>query len=37
MPFPVSRDKIALVRSFNRFFTRHIGVLGENLLRPRSP
>jgi len=33
MPFPVSRDKIALVRSFNRFFTRHIGVLGENLLQ----
>ena len=28
----VSHDRIAAVRAFNRFFTRHIGVLRENLL-----
>lgn len=32
MPTPVLNDRIAAVRSFNRFFTRHIGVLREGLL-----
>jgi DNA-binding MarR family transcriptional regulator/N-acetylglutamate synthase-like GNAT family acetyltransferase len=32
MPVPAFSDRIAAVRSFNRFFTRHIGVLREGLL-----
>ncbi len=32
MPVPVFDDRIAAVRSFNRFFTRQIGVLREGLL-----
>ncbi|WP_343729740.1 bifunctional helix-turn-helix transcriptional regulator/GNAT family N-acetyltransferase [Duganella sp.] len=32
MPVPVFNDRIAAVRSFNRFFTRQIGVLREGLL-----
>lgn len=32
MPAPILHDRIASVRSFNRFFTRHIGVLREGLL-----
>ena len=32
MSVPVSSDRIAAVRAFNRFFTRHIGVLREGLL-----
>lgn len=32
MAFPVFDDRVAAVRSFNRFFTRHIGVLREGLL-----
>lgn len=32
MPKPLLHDRIASVRSFNRFFTRHIGVLREGLL-----
>ena len=32
MPAPVISDRVAAVRSFNRFFTRQIGVLREGLL-----
>lgn len=32
MPAPVFSDRVAAVRSFNRFFTRQIGVLREGLL-----
>jgi DNA-binding MarR family transcriptional regulator/GNAT superfamily N-acetyltransferase len=32
MPIPVFDDRVAAVRSFNRFFTRQIGVLREGLL-----
>ncbi|MYM85458.1 GNAT family N-acetyltransferase [Duganella sp. FT50W] len=32
MPVPVFSDRVAAVRSFNRFFTRQIGVLREGLL-----
>ncbi|ELX09346.1 putative transcriptional regulator protein [Janthinobacterium sp. HH01] len=32
MPVPVADDRVAAVRSFNRFFTRQIGVLREGLL-----
>ena len=32
MPVPVFNDRVAAVRSFNRFFTRQIGVLREGLL-----
>lgn len=32
MPVPVFDDRVAAVRSFNRFFTRQIGVLREGLL-----
>ncbi|WP_460527240.1 bifunctional helix-turn-helix transcriptional regulator/GNAT family N-acetyltransferase [Chitinimonas naiadis] len=32
MPTPVFSDRVAAVRSFNRFFTRQIGVLREGLL-----
>jgi len=32
MPAPAFNDRVAAVRSFNRFFTRHIGVLREGLL-----
>jgi DNA-binding MarR family transcriptional regulator/GNAT superfamily N-acetyltransferase len=32
MPVPVFHDRVAEVRSFNRFFTRQIGVLREGLL-----
>jgi DNA-binding MarR family transcriptional regulator/GNAT superfamily N-acetyltransferase len=32
MPVPVFKERVAAVRSFNRFFTRHIGVLREGLL-----
>jgi DNA-binding MarR family transcriptional regulator/GNAT superfamily N-acetyltransferase len=32
MSFPVFDDRVAAVRSFNRFFTRQIGVLREGLL-----
>lgn len=32
MPAPILHDRVASVRSFNRFFTRHIGVLREGLL-----
>ena len=32
MPVPVLDDRVAAVRSFNRFFTRQIGVLREGLL-----
>jgi DNA-binding MarR family transcriptional regulator/GNAT superfamily N-acetyltransferase len=32
MPVPVFTDRVAAVRSFNRFFTRQIGVLREGLL-----
>lgn len=32
MTVPVSSDRVAAVRSFNRFFTRQIGVLREGLL-----
>lgn len=32
MPVQVSSDRVAAVRAFNRFFTRHIGVLREGLL-----
>ncbi|NYE59608.1 DNA-binding MarR family transcriptional regulator/N-acetylglutamate synthase-like GNAT family acetyltransferase [Duganella sp. 1224] len=32
MPAPVLNDRVAAVRSFNRFFTRQIGVLREGLL-----
>lgn len=33
MPASPNSEKIALVRSYNRFFTRHIGVLSERLLQ----
>ena len=32
MPVLVSHERVAAVRAFNRFFTRHIGVLREGLL-----
>ena len=32
MSVPVFDDRVAAVRSFNRFFTRQIGVLREGLL-----
>ncbi|OFA01764.1 bifunctional helix-turn-helix transcriptional regulator/GNAT family N-acetyltransferase [Duganella sp. HH101] len=32
VPVPVADDRVAAVRSFNRFFTRQIGVLREGLL-----